>query len=504
MGVVCDNIHNLMHALDYWSPRMSPLLPTTDEEVQTQLITEAGISNEVFNIHEERIHCDMRSDEPEYLPDLASKFEHFPSEILGDIFVHTMTDDRAMLPSTYTDSPWVLLGVCSWWREVALGEHRLWGHLDVKGAKTSSVRRVVTMRLPQVWTHIQTFPISLSLTVFDIDGDLDLRALLSPHSHRFSNLWLNVPLNVIYSFLFGPPITFDRLETLDLGCSRRPNIQDAPHAGPASFPALRSIKIRDLPGTTLSRFVIPHIPWFQIAHLNLSIPGLTYQDFKRTVGQCQNLVSLEITLYSMDPFSDPGFRVSAVEIHLPYLQFLTLSMEKPRDLNIFGYFRLPSLKQLSVDVLNWMGNNVWNQGFFNNMIHLSGCSLTSLFLGSFNSIPSEVILPQLTSLTSLVIFPLAGPVPGTIFDMMIRGELLRKLEHLECYILSPISFLQLLEYQCKHLTFGRHRGLSVAKIMYKPPKEAHEIRELKEMNDRLAPLLEASGRNILLIECDDL
>lgn len=135
---------------------------------------------------------------------------------------------------------------------------------------------------------------------------------------------------------------------------------------------------------------------------------------------------------------------------------------------------------------------------FIDMLSRSGCSLNSLKLSSFaENISFESLFPALPDLVKLVVSK-ENPIPGAVFEMMIQREILRKLEYLECFTTSPISFLRLLEHQYETMTSGEYRGLSFADVSYMFPRWTADQGEFDEVCKKLKPRLENGEKNILL------
>ncbi|KAF9458841.1 hypothetical protein BDZ94DRAFT_1325210 [Collybia nuda] len=501
-----------------------------DTEIREWLKLNAGTSNEILSKGKERVLRSMLLDERQSLSGLdleighlesllANLYEkrkscihqidrysvglspqkHIPSEILANIFLHSMLHERALLPPKRSESPWVFLWVCSRWRQVALEEHRLWNYLDVQGKRLSSIREIVTSWLPLLWTPTQSFPISLSLGA--ADKVLPLRDILLSQTHRLCSISLDTFLKVTSEFLFASPMVFDTLESLELFIRLGSSSVGVPSSQYATFPKLKKVTIDDPTLGFASRSIFFRLPWTQVSHLTLSIRVLTFSTLEDIVTQCDNLASLSFLSYYMNPLSDPTFG-SSREINLPDLQSLTiLTNGHVFDVDVLEYLRVPSLKEFSVDhrsAMNRHSRAFWNQAMFDNMLRRSQCSLTSLnLLGGLRTLSFEILLPELTSLVTLVV-SISDPIPDTIFDKMIQGEVLGKLEHLECFTSSPIPFLRLLEYQCEHLTGGKFRGLSFANISYGVLETTEDIEDFEEIYDRLKPNLGNGEKEIIL------
>lgn len=170
--------------------------------------------------------------------------------------------------------------------------------------------------------------------------------------------------------------------------------------------------------------------------MTLRVQGLSSGELERIVRQCSNLISLAIRPSTPDRVYHPTFTDSPTEIPLPNLRSLTLFAEgSAYDFDILERLRVPSMKDFTVDHSHAGDSNFrtfWRQSHFSEMLSRSGCSLNTLnLLGSLQSIAFETLLPELPWLVKLVVST-SNPIPGRIFEMMIRGEVLGKLEHLEC------------------------------------------------------------------------
>ncbi|KAF9458840.1 hypothetical protein BDZ94DRAFT_1123845, partial [Collybia nuda] len=75
------------------------------------------------DLRDERENCVIRTNEYSIA---LSPHKHLPPEVLSTIFVFCTDNQPTSLPSCHSGLPWVLLQVCSRWRQIALAEHRLW------------------------------------------------------------------------------------------------------------------------------------------------------------------------------------------------------------------------------------------------------------------------------------------------------------------------------------------------------------------------------------------
>lgn len=506
-----------------------------DVQAPNPLSLEAGTSKEIPDTQEEHIvqavlsderlclnRFDREIDRPQSIPaDLyeqrknslaLSPQKRLPPEILCKIFVDSMGDLRPVLPPSSIALPWVYLWVCSRWRQVALAEYRLWDRVLALESSFGLESSAVSTFLPLLWTPTQTFPVSFSARIPEID--LALHDILSPHSHRLEKLFLYVSPALIRSFLREPLIPYSRLESL--GLDLKPidmELTPADHTPVAvfsKFPALANLIVVDDTSDVIGLPILSQIPWSQLISVALRIDHLYFGDLHCVLGQCSNLISLAFVTHRLNGYFYRDYPPSGPEIPLPVLQSLTLfTSHNPHASDILDFLRVPSMEEFTVD--HTISRESWNsdsypsltQNSFDDMLCRSGASLKSLsLLGDLDLIVKGYQFAELSSLVKLVL-PMSIPIPGEIFEMMVRGEVLGKLEPLECFTQSHIAFLRLLEYQYEHLASSKYRGLSFANVSYTVPKSKEEVRELINIYERLRPQLMNRKKVILFNQIRD-
>lgn len=523
-------------------------LQLTAEDVQVarkRLDREAGISNKIFAAQDENVLRSMLVDERRYLYTLDQEIhrvesmlarlrkqrrgcvsrmnrysaalspqKHLPPEILAKIFVHSLCNEPTLLPPTATGPPWVLRWVCSRWRQVALRENRLWSHLNLEVEYSSSrfsTGGIIASWIPYLWGKKQTFPVTLTITSYDRDHDIALRDTLLPYSQRLESLSLNISKKSLSLFLITPPIPFDRLNSLALtfhhgipfGMSYYQFEANPPRAVFTASPQLKKLTLWSTYPELIEPDSLCRFPWSQLTHITFMSVQMPIYDLHYVLRQCTKLVSLTFTPYTNG--HSPPLDTSLPEITLPSLQSLTWITGGSRSTSdLFTLLRVPSMNEFSMkskyDEDHDSQPLQWHQPLFINMLNDSGCILRSLNLSStLEGIALESLLSALPELVSLVLGH-SNPVPGILFEMMIQGEVLQKLQHLECLALSPVSFLHLMEYQYQIMTSGEYQGLTSAKVSYRAPETRKEFSDLQQVYENLRPKLEIGKKDIVFTQ----
>lgn len=521
---------------------MSSSLTTDEARARARLHIQAGLSNEILNSEEEHILRGMLVDERRYLCRLDREIDRLesilaglqqkreicvarmnrfsvalspqkrlPSEIVAKIFMDSLGDKLTVLPLGTKDLPWVLLWVCSRWRQVALAEHRLWSHVDVKDSQLDSTGNILSNWIPQLWGLTKIFPVSLAMR--SSDKSLVLHDTISPYFSRLQSLSLRISQKSLALFLLSRTISFDALESLVLDFTlgvpfRSFGLPPTEHPLVVAFttsPMLREVTLK-ANSTSMSESIflstISQLPWSQLTRVTLVGIQLLPEDFCNVLGRCTRLVDLTLTPGICR--ENPTIPTAIIPpILLSDLRSITIIMGSSNSSHDpVTFLEVPSLKEFVVKnaqepddrSLGW-----WSQAQFTELLARSGCHLVSLDLSSYIlHIDFESIFSHLPFLTSLVVS--LNHIPGEIFDKMARGEILQKLEHLECFTTSPMSFFRLLEYQYKFMTSGEYRGLTSGDISYMEPKTRRERNELDEIYERLEPELKTGERNIELTE----
>lgn len=264
----------------------------------------------------------------------------------------------------------------------------MWSHLDIKAPNLRPARNVVTTWLPVLWDRAQTFPVSLSLAAND--RHLALRDGLSPYFRRLQSLSLDISMDPSGEFLSGPPIPFDHLDTLALAFRQNtPNcrVRFLPAHGPpivtfTASPALRKVTLF---AHSLEFIGIPALfllPWSQLTHIAFHMSKISFMDFECILRQCNKLISLAFTSFTLDQIADPSFPASNLMIHLPHLRSLTLiAGESNCNFHILEQLQVPALTDFTIEHERYSQAN-WDQPRFMNMIDRSQCSLRALNLSS--------------------------------------------------------------------------------------------------------------------------
>lgn len=409
--------------------------------------------------------------------------KHIPLEILAKIFVHSLCYQPTALPPTATASPWVLRWICSRWRQVAMAEHRLWSNLDLGYTQLDTTESVLTTWILNLRGRTESFPVLLAITSYDTG--VAFRDPLFPYFHRLQSLSLNISKKSLPESLITPPFAFECLESLTLDFTQGIPfkwtgifVQDPPRAVFTMSPSLRKITLQASCMEFIALAIIFRLPWSQLTHINFSMIQVSFRSLVCILRRCQKLISFTFTPDDTEALI-PSVVASLPELLLPNLRSLTwITSDDCSASPIFALLRVPSLNECTVKGVCEDEDEYYlskgEQSSLISMLSRSGCSLQTLNLSDDSGgICLKNLLSVLPDLVNLVVCDL-NPMPDTIFDMMIQREGLQKLQNLECFVESPIPFLQLLEHQSNIQTFDAHGGLISAEVSYRPPDTTEE------------------------------
>lgn len=270
---------------------MSLPLAAEDIQVQNLLDLNTETSNKILGAEDEHTMQEMLTGERRSLTELDQKIDRLecilgglrkqresciarmnrysvalspqkrlPPEILAKVFVHSLPNQPTVLPPSATEPPWAFRWVCSRWRHVTLGEHRLWSQLVVKDSRLFSTESMVTTWMSKLWGQTHTFPVSL--TMISSAKEIVLRDTLSPYLQRLQSLSLNIPTKPLSAFLISPPTSFDRLDSLTLDFSQgMPHVANPPPDVFTTLVSLKRVTLEDCYFVSIETNHIPRLPW---------------------------------------------------------------------------------------------------------------------------------------------------------------------------------------------------------------------------------------------------
>lgn len=353
------------------------------------------------------------------------------------------------------------------------------------------------MWIPRLWGQTKSFHISLTVT--SCNNNVALHDALSPYFHRLRSLSLDIPEKHFSEFFIAPPTPFEHLETLTLEfCQGIPSewegipVEGPPRAVINTLPCLERVTLQSACTTFIEHLQSITLPWPQLTHITIVIKTWS-ADLVHIIRQCKTLVSFTFSPYDSGPL-DPIFTTTIPELLLPDLQSLTwITSRWSSPSPIFALLRVPSMNEFSCQEMPeedyCHSLLLQEESSLMSMLDRSQCRLHSLNLSSLlEGVEFKSILSVLPDLVSLIVCD-KNPIPDIIFDMAIRGEVLQKLQHLECFVESPIPFLRLLEYQYNFQTADESSGLLSAKVSHGPPDTWDEDLEIDMICQKLRPHL---------------
>jgi hypothetical protein len=379
------------------------------------------------------------------------------------------------------EPPWVFLRVCSRWKQVALGEHRLWrslkAQLPLHGINGTAIREC----LHKLWSHNKTLLVSL-----DLRSPLSLSSfdqIMKPYSSRLLSLTVTLKDDVLVEWLQRSLVGFDHLEFVCLKWWPSPKFAAALRKKPiiafSTAPRLQKVEFigcddRILPETILT------LPWSHITHITfsrVSVPLLMVYSILRS---CDNLVHLELHRQVEEAVTlmNPPGEIDAVHTNVQHL-ILAVSFNE----GIQRFLRplvMPFLKtftirhqgqRLALDARRMLF--LWPQNEFNDMLKRSGCNIEVLSLKKCRPciIPLKDLLNALPSLVNLDLDD-SAPVTGSIFRMMMRGEILPKLQKLSCYTNFPRPALDFFKHYIS--STGSNQDTLHAEVMCDPNGDGYD------------------------------
>ncbi|KAG2118199.1 uncharacterized protein F5147DRAFT_757801 [Suillus discolor] len=290
----------------------------------------------------------------------SSRIPRLPTEILSEIFLHSLSDDLPFFP-TQRLAPLIFTRICRQWREVALGLPWLWTQprliVDDGFRKRASAYDLWLKRS-------RGCPLSLKLECYT---DLsEARSLLQPYIQQISSLELN------FWICRGPFMMedFHGLEELIIrkyGYDSKRAIERSISKLPVN---LRKMDISDLWVSCKQLDLVADSGWAHLTHLEVRVDGL--DTFPRILRLCPNLSSLAI-LGIFHPIRNQE-PVTHTNLQCLYICG-NLYPNSGRELRLFKVLTLPNLRVLQAAR---MGN--WPQKEFQAFLTRSKCSLEDLVL----------------------------------------------------------------------------------------------------------------------------
>ncbi|KAF9457773.1 hypothetical protein BDZ94DRAFT_1326013 [Collybia nuda] len=436
-----------------------------------------------------------------------------PPELLNYIFLFAV-DRSISLPLRRHSSlvPWNISYVCSSWRQIALAEPRLWTDIAIDYSHKNH------LRLNSIGNYIisrsRDFGISLLCTEdapmvggHAPEALVSQRELIAKYATRVIQLTMETSKASLVPYLATSPLQFSWLESLIVSIRGRyifnDILTDRLITLFSNTPSLRKIKLyafmqyRLLPDLFL-------VPWGQITDLLLRQVIMSHHTTLALLQQCTNLTNCTLTLGdNSDPvLENPPEDVNPITI--PHLRSLTLQIDITKlAVHLMDSVTLPSLHALDVGPNPRRGliPQALPQDAILSMLKRSRCKLATFTCRYRNEFDALLILRDMPDLRrfSLTARYLGDPVIGA----MTRGEMLMKLEHIQCGLKSIHPFLDLLEYSWSRKSASKsmdaYKGLMSVNVWgYSLPDRAGA----QERIDNLQSQIELEGRIVSITLAD--
>ena len=340
-------------------PQLSPCTPLLFYHDSTALIAVTGMTKHVvLNLSPLRTSLDSR----ELCQTPASRAGHnaalpvnqIPAELLGDIFIKFLEDDREFpdyapatrpLVSLHTRADPMILGqVCSWWRDVTLSTAALWANIFILEPKISQIFRT-RLWLDRAGNNLLNIAIrDTRESGYGLASFHEILLLLASRRQfwRKVNLVLpDVALEALVAIITKQPIDFRNLEsaTLSIICQQpsHKGSVDAIWKAFHSSPVLHEVDWRGAFYNELPA----HAPWAQLTHLNL-LSEFSASSLSDILISCPRIQVLFIFRLSLSSEASQPEPILLKNLH-------TLTLEAAVETGpLFGRLTLPSLRLLDI------------------------------------------------------------------------------------------------------------------------------------------------------------
>ncbi|KAF8064465.1 hypothetical protein FPV67DRAFT_1451637 [Lyophyllum atratum] len=271
-------------------------------------------------------------------------------ELLANIFVWSMAGDWLNFPTDLSLPPWVLLEVCSQWRQVALSELNLWNKVVLTHSPSMNTERFLELvsRVRPVLPAGGPLYIGLHCdNKLCADGVFD--DFILPMLPRIKDLRVHTDIFAFAKLFDAPPNALTSLTSMQLHLSNisRTGVSDLPEFDSAVIfrhaANLRRIEIYSRKLAAPLLLPLP-LPWHQLSSLLLKgLRYLTPTHLNKVLQECVELQELSATLSG-----DTDARAVVSGLHLLHLQILDLdgSLGKPHSLSrlLFPWAQLTTIR----------------------------------------------------------------------------------------------------------------------------------------------------------------
>ncbi|RDB21661.1 hypothetical protein Hypma_011272 [Hypsizygus marmoreus] len=368
-----------------------------------------------------------------------------PTEVLAEVFVNCFQDPSVQIPVPASQQIlWHLGHICSRWRDIALGEARLWN--DIFFSHNPQKHTSIPPALQEALNRSAQGPLRLTIDCPpDAIGDPDIISdLIARYAHRCTVIQFSFPEIKMRAFLADACPTFEALETASLVISRE-------HYNDVAHPFLQGA--RAFESASMLRKLILHgawtpnndpltledvkFPWRQLTHIGLYTDSVIPSTAHALFIMCPNLQ--DFRLESNNHGDGEMIANLPSDITVPHLRHMHLGSTNPSF--IFEVIRpliLPALTSFTQHFESDIPPRKQPFASLISLIRRSRCRLTKveimkkLILRDTPHPPDDMealleILPHVTSFWELGFL-----IPVSSLQRILAGELLNSVRSLRC------------------------------------------------------------------------
>ena len=368
---------------------------------------------------------------------IIAPHRRLPPEILSEIFRYCVAPEIRVGSKPFT-GPLDL--VCSRWRRIALGTPGLWNEIHIDYGDWSDYR-ILTKEAKLRLSRSGYAP--LSLTISGVRTSKSFNAvsdLVIPHAGHLASLSVKSSTKSLMEFLLLPPASVAHLKSVEL-CF----LDDSP-IPPNSLTWIASQNLRTVSLTAPRHYASISFPWRQLTCLCLHT-SITPTAAVVILQQCFNLKQCSLFLgasWTGRPF---GPSETEAPVVLAALEFLWVHLSKTDSVPYRHLLQPLILPKLDTFCLLASSRYMWYTPL-KSVLKLSS-SFVKLHLSvQVASFDIEEILHDMPLLADLSL-RVGQPFARSTLDIISRGGLVPKLEHLECITTSLASFLDMVECRQK-------------------------------------------------------
>ncbi|KAG2032036.1 hypothetical protein BDR03DRAFT_65656 [Suillus americanus] len=325
----------------------------------------------------------------------SSAIWRLPTEILAQIFLYCIPEDRNQTPAPYL-APMVLTTVCRRWREVAVDMPSLWRRLRLETGHGDWQQRAFCY--DSCLKRSRGRQLSLTLECHNNDW-AELRSLLQPYVHQILSLSLG-----FFSGAGSLPVgDFRGLDELVVYTDGSDPILSVAHTIAQLPPNMRSLRLMDLWFNLKLLSGFNPLAWAGLTNLEIVVDGL--DSFPRLLRLCPNLSSLTmIGIFTAIETSEPLAHANLQSLRISG----DLPLESIGNLGLFNAVTLPSLCALEVRNIGQ-----WPHEEFKAFLTRSQCPLETLIFGGGVMTTDQQLAEYVTLFPSLEL--VVDPMRSTFY-----------------------------------------------------------------------------------------